>query len=127
MTADEKAIREVVETWISASRAGDTDAVLELMTEDALFMVPGREPFGRDAFRAQSQGMKGVRLDGHSDIREIVVLGDWAYLRAHIDMTMTPATGEPIRRAGYTLTVLRKGHDGRWRLHRDANLMTVQA
>ena len=33
---------------------------------------------------------------------------------------MTPPGGEPPRRAGYTLTILRKEADGRWRLARDA-------
>jgi ketosteroid isomerase-like protein len=37
---------------------------------------------------------------------------------------MTPPGGAPLRRAGPTLTILRKEADGRWRLARDANLMT---
>jgi len=40
-------------------------------------------------------------------------------------MQMTPPGGEAVRRAGYTLTLLRKEADGRWRLARDANLLTV--
>ena len=49
MTDDERAIRQVIETWMQASRDGDTATVLSLMTEDAVFMVPGREPFGKEA------------------------------------------------------------------------------
>ena len=41
-------------------------------------------------------------------------------------MTATPPAGEPVHRSGYTLTLLRKGADGRWRLARDANLLTNQ-
>ena len=48
---DEQAIREVVEQWMAASKAGDTETVLGLMTDDVLFMTPGQEPFGKDAFR----------------------------------------------------------------------------
>jgi ketosteroid isomerase-like protein len=51
------------------------------MTDDVIFMVPGREPFGKDAFRAASEGMKNVSLMGSSDVREINVLGDWAFIR----------------------------------------------
>jgi uncharacterized protein (TIGR02246 family) len=69
--------------------------------------------------------MKNVQLDGTSDIQEIQVIGDWAYMRNHLDMTMTPERGEPVRRRGYTLTILRKQANGRWVLMRDANLMTV--
>jgi uncharacterized protein (TIGR02246 family) len=124
MTNDEHAIRELVATWMTASQAGDVDTVLGLMTDDVVFMVPGREPFGKEAFAAASKGMKDVRMEGSNDIRELVVLGDIAYLRNHIAITMTPPGGEPVRRAGYTLTILRKGPDGRWRLARDANLLS---
>jgi ketosteroid isomerase-like protein len=37
---------------------------------------------------------------------------------------MTPPGGPPVRRAGYTLTILRKEADGRWVLVRDANLVS---
>ena len=123
MTDDERAIRDLVATWMSASRAGDLQTVLGLMTDDVVFMVPGREPFGKEVFAAAALGMKDVGMEGTSDIRELVVLGDWAYLRNHIAVTMTPPGGKPVRRAGYTLTILRKEPDGRWRLARDANLV----
>ncbi|HWC57187.1 MAG TPA: SgcJ/EcaC family oxidoreductase [Sphingomicrobium sp.] len=124
MSDDESAIRELVETWMAASKAGDTAAVLELMTDDVLFMVCGREPFGKEEFRANSEAMRGLKMDGRAEIQEIEVLGDWAWIRNHIDLNLTPPEGEPLQRSGYTLTVLRKGDDGRWRLFRDANLVS---
>jgi uncharacterized protein (TIGR02246 family) len=51
------------------------------------------------------------------------VLGDWAYLRNFIEITVTLPGGAPVRRSGYALTILRKESDGRWRLTRDANLV----
>ena len=90
MTADERAIRELVATWMAASRAGDLDTVLGLMTEDVVFMVPGRAPFGKEAFAAQSRGMGEARLEGTSDIRELRILGDWAFMRNHIEISLTP-------------------------------------
>ena len=50
--SDEAAIRQVVDTWMDATRNGDLATILTLMTDDVLFMVPGREPFGKDAFAA---------------------------------------------------------------------------
>ncbi|MDQ2931771.1 MAG: SgcJ/EcaC family oxidoreductase, partial [Gemmatimonadota bacterium] len=47
MTDDERAIRSVVDAWFAATRSGDVDAVLELMTDDVVFMVPGQEPLGK--------------------------------------------------------------------------------
>jgi uncharacterized protein (TIGR02246 family) len=124
MSPDERAIRELVDTWMKASRAGDTATVLNLMSDDAIFMVPGREPFGKDAFAASSKSMKGFRLEGSADIRELRVLGEWAYLRNFIEITVTPPGGAAVRRSGYMLTILRKESDGRWRLTRDANLVS---
>ena len=127
MTEDERAIRQLVSTWMAASQAGDTETVLSLMADDVVFMVPGREPFGKEAFAAAARGMRNVRMEGTSDIRELTVLGDWAYLRNHLVVTVTPPGGQPVRRAGYTLTILRKTPAGQWLLARDANLMTTQA
>jgi uncharacterized protein (TIGR02246 family) len=128
MTEDERAIRDLVATWMEASRAGDVETVLNLMADDVVFMVPGREPFGKEAFAAAAQSMKDVGMEGTSDIRELRVLGDWAWLRSYIEVTVTPPGGaKPVRRAGYTLTILRKEPDGRWVLARDANLLTEVA
>jgi uncharacterized protein (TIGR02246 family) len=126
MTDDEKAIRALVETWMAASRSGDRETVLSLMADDVVFMVPGRQPFGKEAFASQSEEMKGVAIEGRADIRELKVLGDWAYLRNHLEVTMTPPGGQPVRRSGYTLTILRK-QNGRWLLSRDANLLTEKS
>jgi uncharacterized protein (TIGR02246 family) len=123
MTDDERAIRAVVDAWFAATRAGDVDTVLDLMTDDVVFMVPGQEPFGKEAYAAASRGMANVAIEGTSEIVELRVLGDWAYLRNHIDLTVTPPSGAAVRRSGYTLTIMRKERDGRWRLARDANLL----
>jgi uncharacterized protein (TIGR02246 family) len=123
MTDDERAIRAVVDAWFAATRAGDVDTVLDLMTDDVVFMVPGQEPFGKAAYAAASRGMANVAIEGASEIVELRVLGDWAYLRNHIELTVTPPSGAAVRRSGYTLTIMRKERDGRWRLARDANLL----
>jgi uncharacterized protein (TIGR02246 family) len=122
MSEDEAAIRNLVDTWMAASKAGDIATVLDLMTDDVVFMVPGREPFGKQEFAAASDAMKNVLIDGKADIRELRVLGDWAYMRNYLEMTITPEGGAPVKRSGWTLTILRK-EDGRWRLARDANLV----
>lgn len=123
MTDDERAIRALVETWMAATAAGDAETVLQLIADDAIFMVPGQPPFGKDSFAAASEVAKDVRIEGQSDIQEIQVLGDWAYLRNYLRVTVTPPGGKPVKRSGHTLTILRKNADGRWVLTRDANLL----
>jgi uncharacterized protein (TIGR02246 family) len=124
MADDERVIRELVAKWMKASETGDLDTVLSLMADDVIFTVPDRDPFGKEAFRAASAAMKNVSLRGTSDIREIKVLGDWAYIRNYIEITVSPpGGGDAVRRKGYTLSILRKQADGKWVLWRDANLV----
>jgi uncharacterized protein (TIGR02246 family) len=124
MTEDERAIRDLVDTWMAASKAGDLATVLDLMADDVVFMTPGQEPFGKEEFRAASKAMARMKMDGRAEILELRVLGDWAYIRNRIEIDVTPPDGETLHRSGYTLTILRKEHDGQWRLFRDANLVT---
>src|SRR5438034_317259 len=126
MKNDEQAIREVVETWLAATKAGDTATVLSLMADDVLFMVPGKEPFGKEAFAQGAAAMKDMRVEATSDIREIQVVGDWAWMRNQLRVTVTPPGGKPMVRSGYTLTILRKNPDGEWVVARDANLVVPE-
>ena len=127
MRDDERAIRELIQTWLAASQKGDLQTVLGLMSDDVIFMVPGLDPFGKEAFAASFKTLTGVRFEMSSEIKEIKLLGDWAYLRNYLEVTMTPRDGgASVRRSGYTLTILRKESDGRWLLARDANLLAPQ-
>jgi len=53
------------------------------------------------------------------------VLGEWAYLWTELTVVMTRKTGgAPIKRAGNTLSILRK-ENGAWVIFRDANMLAV--
>ncbi len=126
MQHDEQAIRELIATWFAASKAGDNEKVLGLMADDVVFLVSGQKPIrGKAGFAAAQGGMDQFDIDGHSEIQEIKVSGDWAYCWTQLTVTITPkAGGKTIKRAGNTLSVLRK-EDGKWLLYRDANLLSV--
>ncbi|HKE56973.1 MAG TPA: SgcJ/EcaC family oxidoreductase [Pyrinomonadaceae bacterium] len=124
---DEQAIRELVDNWIAASKKNDLATVLSLMADDVLFLVPGQKPFGKEAFAAANEKMKDLRFEGESDIQEIKVLGDWAWMHNFLRVTFTPPGGKPSVRSGHILTVLRKRGDGKWVIFRDANLLLPEA
>src|SRR5262245_42697357 len=123
MTTDEQAIRKVIADWMEATEAADTSTVLSLMADDVVFMTPGREPFDKKAFAAQSEQLKGMKIEGSAEPVEIKVLGNWAYARTRLTVKMTPAGGDTKTRSGYTLTIFARLPDGRWVLSRDANLL----
>jgi uncharacterized protein (TIGR02246 family) len=126
MHNDEQAIRQLVADWMAASKAGDVDAVLNLMSDDVVFLVPGQAPMRKADFAAAAKAQSGqgaAAIDGNSEIQEIKVLGDWAFMWTRLSVTVTPPGGaEPVVRAGHTLTILHK-EQGRWVLARDANLL----
>lgn len=128
MQNDEQQIRDLVSTWMSATKAGDIDTVLSLMADDVVFLVAGQEPMkGKSAFAAAAKGRPGdqaPKFDGKSDIQEIHVAGDWAYMWSKLSVEVTlPGSATSMVRAGHTLTIFRK-ENGKWLLARDANMLT---
>ena len=67
MSEDERAIHALIDRWMAATKAGDTGGVLDLMTDDVVFMVPGRVPFGKQEFAAMSGSHQGLRIDGNAE------------------------------------------------------------
>ena len=126
MRSDEQAIRDLISTWHRATAAGDLSLLLSMMAEDVVFLTPGNPPMvGRDGFAASFAAVtERLRIDSSSDIQEIRVSGDLAYVRNSLTVNITPLSGEsPKQRKGYTLTIFRKEPAGNWLLSRDANLM----
>lgn len=123
--SDENEIKNLVRTWMAATKAGDSATVISLMTDDVVFLVPGHEPFGKSTFEkaSETQAESSVEFDGHSEILEVKILGDWAYMLAKLEVVATlPNEEQSIVRAGHTLTILRKD-SGKWKIARDANLL----
>lgn len=128
MQSDEQEIRQLVTTWMTATKAGDVETVLSLMADDVVFLLPGRPPMiGKSAFaaaaRAQSN-QQAPQFDGTSEIQEIKVFGEWAFMWTKLSVVITPAGGAPsMTRAGHTLSILKK-QNGKWVLARDANMLS---
>jgi uncharacterized protein (TIGR02246 family) len=126
MSSDEQQIRELTANWIAATRAGDLQALLPLMTDDVVFLGAGRPPMNKTQFERAATpppGRSAPQMEANSDIQEIVVSGDWAFMWTELSVVVTAEGVAPVERAGYTLTVLRKEH-GAWRIARDANLLS---
>jgi ketosteroid isomerase-like protein len=105
---DEREVRELHSIWIDAVNAGDLARLLTLMTDDVVFLNPGRAPLDREGFSANFPA---------------------AHERARIScrdsLSVIPRDGgEAIELAGYRITVYRKQPDGRWLLARDAHTLS---
>ncbi len=120
---DKQTIRESVERWLAASKGGDLSTMLDLLADDVIFIVPGKEPFGKEAFAAANQQqMQSVEMDASIDIKEIEVAGEWAWMRSFLEITFM-RDGKAAKHSGHILTIWQKNPDGRWVIKRDANFV----
>lgn len=124
MPSDEQQIRDLIATWISATELGDSERVLALIADDAVFLTPGALPMGKAEFASAQAGLNEVRLSISSEIQEIRIMGQWAYCWNHLNVRVTPRGGATVTRAGNSLSILQK-RTGSWLLVRDANLLTI--
>jgi len=124
---DEQEIRELVSAWMDATKAGEIEKVLSLMSDDVVFLMPGQPPMGKAGFAAAARAYAGKdapNVNGTSEIQEITVLGEWAFMWTKLTVVVTPTGGGPsMTRSGHTLSVLKK-RQGKWVLARDANMLT---
>ena len=125
MSDDEQAIRALIATWISAAEAGDDERVLTLVADDVVFLTPGAPPMRKPEFAAAQSALREVQLRITSEIREIRILGEWAYCWNRLNVVITPRSGgSGMTRAGHSLSILQK-KSGAWLVVRDANLVTA--
>jgi uncharacterized protein (TIGR02246 family) len=129
-TADESAIRKLVETWHRATADADLATVLGLMAEDAVFLTPGRPPMrGRASFaQALTEVLKTQTIRSSGEVREVRVSGDLGYCWAELTVTATPLDGSAWKvQKGPALSIFRKESGGAWVLIRDANMIVADA
>jgi uncharacterized protein (TIGR02246 family) len=129
-TADETAIRKVIETWHRATADADVATVLGLVAEDAVFLAPGRPPMrGRASFaHGLTEILKTHTIRSSGEVRDVRVSGDLGYCWAELTVTATPLDGSAAKlQRGPALSVFRKESSGAWVLIRDANMIVADA
>jgi uncharacterized protein (TIGR02246 family) len=128
--ADKNAILLLLDRWRVATRAKDIHAILELVTDDVVFLpssvppIKGKEEVGKmyRAFFPQYCEIKHEAI-----IEEIRVAGDWAFLWGTDELRLIPESGETeIHMKGKGLSILQRQSDGSWRFWRGINNMTRQ-
>jgi uncharacterized protein (TIGR02246 family) len=128
MNSDEKAIRDLVSRWHTATAAGDIETVLSLMTEDVIFLSTENLPMqGRDSFGTALRGLlKQRRIESSGEVKEIGISGTLAYCWVNLTIRVTPLSGgDSVVRSGSAISILRKQADGSWVVTRDANMLAL--
>ena len=118
---DRAAIQELGQDWVEAVHRGDVDRLLDLVTDDVVFM-PHNAPsiVGRAAVeQAYRAVFAAFEVDQTLAPEEIQVGGDWAFVRGTDAIEMKPrAGGASVVVTGRGISILRRVEDGSWRFAR---------
>jgi uncharacterized protein (TIGR02246 family) len=125
METDDQQILRVIKEWHRLTAQGELDAVLGLMTEDAVSLTCGSPPMTKMEFATGFRTWAGrARTESKYEIKDMRASEDVAYVWSYISIVMTAKdTGNSTKREGHALSVFRKLPSGKWPLARDANLM----
>jgi len=101
------------------------DLALDHIADSAIFLVPGIGEMDKISFVQSAAGespeQSEMIFDLESKVREIQVMGSYAYLWSESTLLITPRSGEATTTwAGHSLSIMQK-LDGRWQIIREAN------
>lgn len=116
---DEQAVRELIaSTYRDALAAGDADAITAAFAEDGVVMPPeGATYRGAEAVKGNYEGIfSSVGLDLQFDIDEVVLDGDYGFVRSTSDGTATVlADNSSAPEVNRELWIVHKV-DGQWKI-----------
>lgn len=122
MTANEKAVAEVLSTYNAALNSSDTNAVMPLYSEDGVFMPPYSPSAvgAAEVRKAYDAVFKAIRLTVNFNIVEIVeVSPEWVFARTNsAGTTLDHATGTTSSEGNQELFLFQKDRDGRFKIAR---------
>lgn len=120
--ADVESIKSMLEKFDAALNASDLDGLMSCFTEGSVRMPPNKPALvGKEAIRDMFQSrFERVTTDLHNTAEEVIVCGDWAFVRGTYIYTSTPiAGGEPSpQHIGKWITIWQRQPDGSWKLYR---------
>lgn len=122
MTPSEQAVSEVLAAYNVALNSSDTDGVMRLYTDDAVFMPPNSpSAVGSPAVRkAYDAVFKAIKLTVTFNVAEIVEMSpEWVFLRTTSSgTTLDHATGATGAEGNQELFIFRKDRYGKFKIAR---------
>ena len=118
--ADAAAVRSAFDEATAALNPGGGD-IVDLDTEDAVIMYAGElAAIGKEAIRAREQAFRDqATFEETRSVDEVVVSGDWAFVRWAGTGTMTPKDGsEPSVFDRKGIAILQRQPDNSWKMAR---------
>ncbi|HEY7441927.1 MAG TPA: SgcJ/EcaC family oxidoreductase [Vicinamibacterales bacterium] len=122
---DRTTIQGLMIRWAAAIRAKDATALAAMVTEDAVFLPPGFPPIrGKHSIEVMYKTFfpQFSRVELNSEVEELEVAGDWAFVWGSETMVLVPQSGgSPIEMQGRGMSILKRQLDGSWKIARGIN------
>ncbi len=122
---DMEAISALFASIVPLISSDGADGLFTLYTDDVVLMVPDQwtDLDRQEALAFYTDGLDWGKPDPDNysiTLEEVVVMGDWAYVRQRSQGQVVPTNGEPAYMQGSRhLTILRRQPDGAWKIARD--------
>lgn len=116
-------VRHLILEAIEVIRSNNFDRYFDLFTDDAVWMMPSSyQDVHKEQARTFYRFTDKFRFDQEISIEELVVEGDWAFVRLSFDGFLRPKANvedRPLRSISRHLWILQRQPDGNWRIARD--------
>ena len=122
---DIEAISALYASIVPLISSDGADGLFTLYTDDVVLMVPDSwtDLDRQEAVAFYTEGLDWGKPDPDNyniTIDEVVVTGDWAYVRTTSKGQVVPASGDPAFSQGSRhVSILRRQPDGAWKIARD--------
>jgi len=122
MTANEKAVADVLSAYNAALNSSDTNRVMPLYAEDGVFMPPYSPSAvgSAEVRKAYEAVFKAIKLTVKFNVAEIIEISpEWVFTRTNsAGTTFNHATGATSSEGNQELFLFRKDRDGRFKIAR---------
>ena len=119
--ADVEAIKAYLENAVEKYNQGEAEAWVNCFADDAIVMPPNSPEITNrtDLLAFINSIHKAIRPELTSTPVEIEILGDWAYVRTHVQGKFFPRSdGDPIPVDSKEIVILKRQPSGEWIYYR---------
>ena len=116
-------VKDLILQALNIIRSDDFDSYFDLFTDDAVWMMPSSY---HDVHKAEARSFYRFTdkfyFDQKAQVDEVVVSGDWAYVRVSFDgylRAKRDSSAPPLRSVSRHIWILQRQLDNSWKIARD--------
>lgn len=121
---DKELVEQLINRWRDAARAKQINQILDMITDDAVFLAPGAPPLrGKEAVsRVYQNVFAQFEVEQDFQLEEVQIVGDFAFAWGVDSATVKPlAGGDAVSQRGHGMMILRRDSTGAWKFARGIN------